>query len=106
MQRHSELLCSVGLYEIDDVMRLQDLDQKDGNNVTRVSKEALVIFLGLEYVYQISALCRNACDVKNFVLPLFLVVWRVWNLEVLLVSGVVNLHKPKLWKAVFKTNRV
>lgn len=69
-------------------------------------EESFVVLLSLENVDQISPLQRDTRDVRNFILSFLLVIWRVWNFELLLISLIINLHETKFGEAVLITNSV
>ena len=92
--------------ELSNILRLYQLDQKYTNDVTGMWEETLVVLLSLEYIYQISALNRNASNILYFIFSLLFMIWWVWNLEILLISSIVHLHETKLGEAVLKTNAV
>lgn len=92
--------------EVDYVMRLQNLDQENCDNVARVSVESLVVFLSLEDVDQIPSLNRNCSDVVDFILPFLLMVWWIWNFELLLVPCFIHLHEAKLGEAVLVADSI
>lgn len=87
-------------------MRLDNLDKENGNDMTWMSEKSFMVFLSLENVDQISSLDGNTCDVKDLILSLLLMIWWVWNFELLLVPLIIDLHKPKLREAVFKANTI
>ena len=74
--------------------------------MTWVCKKSLVIFLSLEYVDQISALDRYTGYIEYLILSLFLMIWWIWNLELLLISLVIDLHEPKFREAVLEANSI
>ena len=71
-----------------------------------VVEESFVVLLSLENVDQVSTLQRDTRDVRNFILPFLLVIWRVRNFELLLISLIVYLHETKFREAVLVTNTV
>lgn len=92
--------------EVYDVVGLQNFDQENGYDMTWVVVKSFVVFLSLENVDQVSTLQRNTRDVRNFILSLLLMVWRVRNFEFLLISLIVDLHETKFWKAVLVSDTV
>lgn len=89
-----------------NVCWLYNFDQENTHNVTWVCEKPFVVFLGLENIYQISSLNRNTSDILNFVFSFFLVIWGVWNFEILLIPGIIDLHEPELGEAVLKSNTI
>lgn len=87
-------------------MRLYDLYQKYCDDVSWMCVEPLVVLLSLENVDQVPALNRNTCDVEYLILSLLLMIWWVWDFELLLVPLIVNLHEAKLWEAVLKSDAI
>jgi hypothetical protein len=87
-------------------MRLDNLYQKNGNHVAWMSIEALVVFLSLENVDKVSPLNGDARNVKYLILSLLLVIWWIWNFELLLIPLVIDLHETKLGEAVLESNAV
>jgi hypothetical protein len=65
-----------------------------------------MIFLSLKNVDQISSLNGDACDVKNLILSFLLMIWWIWDLKLLLVPLIIDLHEPELWEAVLKPDTV
>lgn len=74
--------------------------------MTGMGEESFMIFLSLEDINQISALNRNTRYVLYFVFSLLFMIWGIWNLKILLVSGIVYLHETKLRETVLKTDTV
>ena len=100
------IFCSIRLNIVDNVMRLNDFDQKNGNDMSRVLVEPFMVFLSLEYVNEVSSLNRNGSDVVNLILSLLFVIWWVWDFKLLLVSGLVYLAESKLGEAMFEADSV
>lgn len=71
--------------------------------MSRVIIKAFVIFLSLENIYQISALQTNTRDIRYVIFSLLFMIWWIWNLEILLISLIINLHKTELWETMLKT---
>ena len=106
LQTHLVIFGSFRFDEVYDVVWLYDLDQKYSNDVARVCKKALVVLLSLEDVDQISTLHRDTCHIEDLIFLLLLVIWRVWDLELLLVSLLIDLHESEFWEAVLKAYAV
>lgn len=87
-------------------MRLDYLNQEYCDDMSWMAKEPFVIFLSLENIYQISALCRDTRDVVYFILSFFLVIWWIRDFVILLIPGFIDLHKTKLWETMLVTNSV
>jgi hypothetical protein len=92
--------------ELSNIVGLNQFDQKNTNDMTGMWEESLVILLSLEYIYKISALNRNASDILYFIFSLLFMIWRIWNLEILLISSIIHLHETKFREAVLKANSI
>ena len=68
-----------------------------------VSVKSFMVFLSLENVDQISSLDSDACDIEDLIFSFLLMIWWVWDLELLLVPLIIDLHETKLGEAVLKT---
>ena len=68
-----------------------------------VSVKSFMVFLSLENVDQISSLDSDASDIEDLIFSFLLMIWWVWDLELLLVPLIIYLHETKLGKAVLKT---
>ena len=93
-------------YKVYNIMWLQNLNQKHSNDVSRMSIKTFMIFLSLKNIYQIPSLHRDACDIMDLILSLFFMIWWIRNLEVLLISLIIDAHKTKLREAMLKTNSI
>ena len=92
--------------KVNNIMRLQNLYQEYCNNMSRMSIKTFMIFLSLEYVDEISSLHWDTCDIMDFILSFFLMIWWIGNFEILLVSLIIYTHEAKLWKTMFVTNAI
>lgn len=74
--------------------------------MTRVLIETFMILLSLKNVYQVSTSNCHSSNVKDLIFALLFMVWWIWNSELLLILGIINLQKTKFWKTVFIANAI
>ena len=83
-------------------MRLDGLDEEYADGVSRVTKEAFMVFLDLKDVQHICAAIRvhHPRNVQDLILPLLLVIGWVGNFVVKIVPRVIQLQVAKLGEGV------
>ena len=87
-------------------MWLEYLNQKNGDDVAWMVEKPFVVLLSLKHIDQVSALQRDTRNVHDLIFSLLLMIWRVRNFELCLISLIVNLHETEFREAVLKTNSV
>ena len=83
LQAELRTLDSICLYKVNDVMWLHDFDEKDGADLSRVIKVPLMIPLFLHDLDSVLASLDQCSDVQYLILPLFLIIRRIWYAELL-----------------------
>ena len=64
-------------------MWLHDFDKKDGANLSRVVEVSFMVPLFLHNFDPVLASLDQCSDVQDLILPLFLIIWRIWDAELL-----------------------
>jgi hypothetical protein len=106
LQAELRTLDTVSLDEVNDVMWLHDFDEKDGANLSRVIKVPLMVPLFLHDLNPVLAALDQGSDVQDLILPLFLIIRRIWNAELLRREPAIDLEAPELWPAMLETQAV
>ena len=76
-------LDTVCLNKVNDVMWLHDFDEKDGADLSWVIKVPLMVLLFLHDLNPVLAALDQGSDVQDLILPLFLIIRRIWDAELL-----------------------
>lgn len=99
-------LHTICLDKVNDVMWLHDFDEKDGANLSRVIKVPFMVPLLLYDLDPVLASLDQCSDVQDLILPLFLIIWRIWNSELLRGEPSINLEVSELWPAMLETQAI
>lgn len=83
LQAELRALDTICLDKVNDVMWLHNFDEKDGAYLSRVIKVPLMVPLFLHDLDPVLAALDQCCDVQDLILPLFLIIRRIWNAELL-----------------------
>ena len=83
LQAELRALNTICLDKVNNVMWLHDFDEKDGANLSRVIKVPLMVPLFLHDLNPVLAALDQCSDVQDLILPLFLIIRRIWDAELL-----------------------
>ena len=83
LQAELRALNTICLDKVNDVMWLNNFYEKDGADLSRMVKVPFMVPLFLYDLDSVFATLDQCSDVQDFVLPLFLIIRRIWNAELL-----------------------